>query len=378
MRIAIFIAAVALGLLVTPQSAQASAFVSKELHLDCAGYSVSITAALDPGYVGSVQYRISIHRGADVEFIERALPIQADPTGAPVTVGESVSFPTPLSGSVTILGSAVLQDTDSFISLDGGNPIELVCPAPEPALSLEKQVSVDGGATWQNADDLASAAQAAVPSGVLYRLLLANPGTVDLTGLVVNDAALGLAAVAAGELPAGGARVIDASVPGFERLNAKGQCGVAGTFTNVAAVTASVAMPSAHIAADVVQASDSAVVVCVAPAGGEGCSHGYWKQPQHFDSWVGAMPSDSYRATFGVPASFDLSLLGALRQGGGKEKALGREAVAALLNASNPDVEYRFTPDEVLSIVRAAYATGDWNRAKDQLEGENTAGCPLH
>ena len=36
------------------------------------------------------------------------------------------------------------------------------------------------------------------------------------------------------------------------------------------------------------------------PPGGEGCTPGYWKQTQHFDSWVGFAPSDWFDAVFGV------------------------------------------------------------------------------
>ncbi|MBW2504022.1 MAG: hypothetical protein JRE16_05570, partial [Deltaproteobacteria bacterium] len=71
---------------------------------------------------------------------------------------------------------------------------------------------------------------------------------------------------------------------------------------------------------------------------GEGCTPGYWKQAHHFDSWTGFEPDDSYEAVFGVSATCQdgLTLLEALKKGGGGECALGRHAVAALLNASNP------------------------------------------
>jgi hypothetical protein len=112
--------------------------------------------------------------------------------------------------------------------------------------------------------------------------------------------------------------------------------------------------------------------------GGEGCTPGYWKQSHHFDSWVDFVPGDDYETVFGVDASFDKTLLGALKQGGGGEKALGRHAVAALLNSSNPDVSYAFTSAEVIAIVQDAYATGDFEEAKNQLADENEQGCPLN
>lgn len=112
------------------------------------------------------------------------------------------------------------------------------------------------------------------------------------------------------------------------------------------------------------------------PGGGEGCTPGYWKQPHHLDSWAGYSPDADYATTFGVDASFDLTLLGALRQGGGGEKALGRHAVAALLNAAS-DVDYASTTAEVIALVQDAYASGDFEGAKDLLAGENEQECPL-
>ena len=55
---------------------------------------------------------------------------------------------------------------------------------------------------------------------------------------------------------------------------------------------------------------------------GEGCTPGYWKQPHHFDSWVGYQTGDEFDVVFGVP--YDVTLLQALTTGGGAEKALGR------------------------------------------------------
>jgi hypothetical protein len=111
------------------------------------------------------------------------------------------------------------------------------------------------------------------------------------------------------------------------------------------------------------------------PGGGEGCTPGFWKQSHHFDSWVGHAPGDEFDVVFGVP--YDLTLLAALKAGGGDEIALGRHAVAALLNAASPDVDFAFTEAEVIALVQDAWATGDFETAKDILEAENETGCPL-
>ncbi len=115
------------------------------------------------------------------------------------------------------------------------------------------------------------------------------------------------------------------------------------------------------------------------PRGGEGCTPGYWKQRHHFDSWVVFEPGDDYEVVFGVTTSFRAeTLLEALKQGGGKDKALGRHSVAALLNSLNPDVSYAFSTAQVIGLVQTAYATGNFNAAKNILEDQNEKGCPLN
>lgn len=131
----------------------------------------------------------------------------------------------------------------------------------------------------------------------------------------------------------------------------------------------------------VASSAGSLTVTCTPPppTGGEGCTPGYWKQTQHFDSWAatGYAPGDSFDAVMGVDSSFG-TLLDALEAKGGGESALARHAVAALLNASNPDVSYGFTAAGVIALVQDAYASGDFESAKDLLEAQNELGCPLN
>ena len=109
----------------------------------------------------------------------------------------------------------------------------------------------------------------------------------------------------------------------------------------------------------------------VQPVGGEGLTPGFWKQCQHFQYWTGYEPSDSYNGVFGVSDPDDPALLEALWRGGGDANALGRHAVAALLNAAHPDVDYAFTEAEIIALVQNAYATGDYEATKDLLAAEN-------
>jgi hypothetical protein len=114
------------------------------------------------------------------------------------------------------------------------------------------------------------------------------------------------------------------------------------------------------------------------PQGGQGCTPGYWKQSQHFDSWVHYQPGDSYNAVFGVTSSFGGSLLNAAGLGGGGEKALGRHAVAALLNSTNNGVSFPYSPTDVINMVQGAYATGNFEGVKNIFAAQNELGCPLN
>jgi len=120
---------------------------------------------------------------------------------------------------------------------------------------------------------------------------------------------------------------------------------------------------------------------CAETLGAKGCTPGYWKQPQHFDSWAVYTQTDSYDGVFGVtafPAS--LTLLGALEQGGGGIYALGRHSTAALLNAVSPNVDYPISSTDVIAMTKAALDSGNATlitQTKDKLAGYNELGCPI-
>jgi hypothetical protein len=120
----------------------------------------------------------------------------------------------------------------------------------------------------------------------------------------------------------------------------------------------------------------------------EGCTPGYWKQPQHLDSWVGFTPGQTLESVFDVPDAFgldDVTLLQALSLQGGPTTAdaasiLLRQAVAAILNAANPDVDYSLSVTEIVARVNAALASGDRSSIlalAAELDRLNNLGCPL-
>ena len=117
---------------------------------------------------------------------------------------------------------------------------------------------------------------------------------------------------------------------------------------------------------------------CGPPPRVNGCTPGYWKQQQHFDSWVGYAPGDSFESVFVRDVPDSPSLLDALNLGGGGLKALMRHTTAALLNASNPDVVYPYSVSQVIALFQQAYDSGEYEDTKDTFAGLNEIGCPLH
>jgi len=131
---------------------------------------------------------------------------------------------------------------------------------------------------------------------------------------------------------------------------------------------------------------DGCSAECEIECGGEGCTPGYWKQPQHLDSWAGAGPDDKFNAVFNTNAEFnaeqcsstDPTLLEAARCKGGGLSALARHAVAALLNSLSGSVDYDYTTAEVKAMVKDAIDSGNYAAAKNKLADSNELGCPLN
>ena len=109
------------------------------------------------------------------------------------------------------------------------------------------------------------------------------------------------------------------------------------------------------------------------PDDGEGFTPGYWRN--HYEDWTGYSPSDVFDAVFGVTSSYpSWTLEDAVWAKGGGENALIRHGTAALLNAAHPFVDYEYTEAEVIAMVQDAYASGDFNGVKNDLEYYNELG----
>ena len=124
-----------------------------------------------------------------------------------------------------------------------------------------------------------------------------------------------------------------------------------------------------------------------------GCTPGYWKQTQHFDSWEEAKPDRLLvqgdpltRAFTPTGDRADDTFLMALQYKGGAgaagaEQILLRAAVAAWLNAAHETVGYPIRRTEFVPQVNAAIQSGDRAQMLElaaHLDGLNNLGCPLN
>ena len=119
-----------------------------------------------------------------------------------------------------------------------------------------------------------------------------------------------------------------------------------------------------------------------------GCTPGYWKQPQHLDSWgpTGLKTTDEFNKVFGLTQYVrktgdrkPYTLLEVMRELNGNgdpvSTNLGFHAVAALLNSAHPSVNYGYTSGEIIILCQQNISTPA--KLKDSLAMMNERGCPL-
>ena len=127
------------------------------------------------------------------------------------------------------------------------------------------------------------------------------------------------------------------------------------------------------------------------PPGGFGCTPGYWKQSQHFDSWVptGLSPNQTVGSLFANAAIHGLgsaTLVQGLSFKGGSTLAgaagnLLRAAIAAQLNARHDDVGAPLTAAAMIASVNEALASGNRDTMlglATTLDNNNNLGCVLN
>jgi hypothetical protein len=243
-------------------------------------------------------------------------------------------------------------------------------PPTTPDLCIIKEVSPDG-IVWFDANTEAEAVT--INELSMYRITTTNCGTEKLANVVIEDTLLGINTTIAYFYP-GQISVIEASAAGI--------CDGSSSVMNTANASG-----TGYFSNTMVQDSDVAWVKCADEPELQGCTPGYWKQSDHFDSWpVPYLPTTKFSAVFGSVITVrlsdtttvtDPSLLNALRARGGNINAAARHVVAALLNGASGDVEYNLSAAEVISLWKSTYP-GDVEEMKDRLAMYNEQGCPLN
>lgn len=87
---------------------------------------------------------------------------------------------------------------------------------------------------------------------------------------------------------------------------------------------------------------------------GQGRTPGFWKQPQHFQFWTAPYTPNTLFSDVFDNAFPGKTLLQVLSQGGGGLNALGRHAVAALLNSASGQVDYALTTSQVIVLFNGS------------------------
>lgn len=244
---------------------------------------------------------------------------------------------------------------------------------------LSKSACLDftgtGKVTWETTEPASVPAGTVVDSHILHADPVGNPGgpgSIRYTGSVTFDSdIIGIA-------------ILDASLDCTDFLGAQGTIYPTGLKSrgleqgdiviadNARTLTVNVIL---HRLDQIRVITKGAKPV----AGAEGCTPGYWKQPQHFDSWTGFSTGTSFESVFGEAFPGNPTLLQVLGMGGGGKAALGRHAVAALLNSTSDGVDYAFTTDEVIAMVTSALANPATIEAtKNKLATANEKGCRLN
>lgn len=316
--------------------------------------------AVDVKVTRNAPYSVKLYEGTvqpGGQFI--VLANDYGPEGFKGTLGNSIEIAVNGGSAVNIETSGAKDVGPGFIAGDfeviSGKSRKLhkpLCPVPGSSCPTNQQVT--------------------------YTYTLTNSGSA-LTGLTLDDDKLG-------NILTGGMLATGQSAT-FTKTACLSQ-----TTTNVA--TAMGSLPSgAHCAPTPASATvtllmpppdcnahlhdcDQGGVTPVPPPSGGGCPDSYWKG--HKNNWSKSYKrGDKFSALFQVDSAGNRSLSDALDIDGGGAKRLGREAAAALLNASDPNVQYFYTPAQVKAMVQEAYRTKDYTTASDLFHYYNNVGCPL-
>jgi len=163
-------------------------------------------------------------------------------------------------GTFTNVATVTGESIDTGASITDSDAAVLICDGipGKPAIQIRKQISVDGGTTFADADNPGDpdVPQVTAPSDALYQLVITNVGTVNLMNVIVNDATLDIVNFSVGHLYKDEEVILTKS--DIPLLDVVDRCEHAGTFSNVAEATGEAVYTS-----EMVSDSDQAVLSCM-------------------------------------------------------------------------------------------------------------------
>ena len=239
----------------------------------CKGGNTPVTAiAQDNAFVKCTVPAIP---GIDIEKATNGQDADS-PTGPEIPVGDAVNWTyvvtnngeLPLSGIVvtddqgvtvdcngqtTLAVGASMTCTASGLATAGqyanigtvnatsdGGPVSDTDPSHyfgtgSPSILILKEISIDGGSSWHDANDVGSAVIAVFPSDALYRFTVTNDGSAPLKDVVIEDSELGITGpdvYEVGNLAIG--QIVVLTFVDIPQLNVINRCEGHGTFINTA------------------------------------------------------------------------------------------------------------------------------------------------
>lgn len=283
------------------------------------------------------------------------------PTGPTASTPGGGSVVGPLAGGPSTLVTP--STTSVAVAPDGSDPFTVVVSTTTTSDrsldgKIQIQIYVDAtgkpvpcdtpGGTWVRVDQDANGGEQPNSSGVTTE-------TIDLAHL--SSLGLGLSDVACGDSVCFRAHYVGAGNP--------------------------------HDVAET-HSSDPAPYVVECAIQAEACSPGFWRQDQHFGAWPNPpAPADSFSSVFGrvvtvnespSVAVTDPTLEEALLAIGGGVNRTARIGTAAYLSAVHGDVNYPYTPAQVITAVQQAIDGVGGSITIDDLEQvwlDNPDHCPL-
>jgi len=330
----------------------------------------------EPVYISSLDVRSLFDLGEEDDDSEQAevyLGLNDVQVSINTVLGLQIEMENQSNPGLVTLTYNTLQLADEVIlRIPAGNSSE--CAFARLVFYRDQSVDVDIEKLVNDLDADTQAEGPTVPVGstVTFKFVVTNTGEAGLTDLSVDDDVYGhignIASLASGASAT--LTITDTAEAGWNTDIA--------TVTTYEGVTDS--DPAYYYGAE-------------EQTGDEGCTPGFWKNnadKKNHSAWVGYIPTASFKTVFGL-SSFTIrgngssiisnpTLIQSLGANGSGINLLARSAVAALLNASNSNIDYPLTEAQVIAMVQAAILAGD---SAIQTQGEefdeyNNYGCPIN